>query len=167
MSKLTEFYDGTSPDCDGRKITEIWIEDDDYFEFCHNYVQWLFPLPEPSNFNPDAPLLTEDDVKIFKANPIIQRNLVISFQRFLNFLGLNWTGEAVELLPTFEPIQFKIANHNWFRISRVLNSCRLLGLEKEVVALYNCLKKLHEENGWVSENSFSYWKEAVNGLVEM
>ncbi len=167
MSTLTEFYDGSGVDCDGRKITDIWVEDDDYFEFCHNYVQWLFPLQEPSNFNPDAPLLSEDDIKIFRANPIIQRNLVISFQRFLNFLSLNWTGEVVEPLEPFESILFKMPNHNWFRLTRVMKSCRLLGLENEVVALYKCLKKFHEENGWVSDNSFSYWKEAVNGLVEM
>jgi hypothetical protein len=60
-----------------------------------------------------------------------------------------------------------MANHNWFRISRILKSLRILGCEKEAVAFYKYLKKIHEENGWVSDNSFSYWKEAVNGLVEM
>lgn len=166
MSKLTEFYGGTGEDCEGRKIDRIWIENDAYFEYCHDYVQWLFPLSEPSNFNPDAPLLTEDDVAIFKANPTIQTNLVSSFRRFLAFLGLYYEHEVLECID-FEPIQFKIENHNWFRITRVLKSLRLLGREKEVIAFYKYLKKIHEENGWVSDNSFSYWKEAVDGLVEM
>jgi len=167
MSKITEFYDETGVDCDGRKLSDIWLEDDEYFEYCHNYIQWLFPLPEVSNFNPDAPLLTEDDIKICKVNPIIQINLHYSFLRYMRFFGLGYVAGEVVQTEAFEPILFKIANHNWFRITRVLRSCRLLGLEKEAVAFYKFLKKIHEENGWVSDNSFSYWKEAVDGLVEV
>jgi hypothetical protein len=167
MSKLTEFYDGSGEDDEGRKISRIWIEGDDYFEYCHDYIQWLFPLQEPSNFHPEAPLLTEDDIKVFKANPLIQANLISSFRRFLNFLGLDYKEGQVVETENFEPIQFRIDNHNWFRISRILKSLRLLGCEEQAIAFYKYLKKIHEENGWVSENSFSYWKEAVNGLVEM
>jgi hypothetical protein len=161
MSKLTEFYDESGVDCDGRKIADIWKEDDEYFEYCHNYVQWLFPIPEPSNFNPDAPLLTEDDIKIFKANPTIQLNLRASFHRYLAFFGLVAMNGEVIATEAFEPILFKFANHNWFRITRVLKSLRLLGCEKEATAFYSYLKKIHEEKGWVSDNSFSYWKEAM------
>lgn len=167
MSKLTEFYDLSGVDCDGRKLTDIWMEDDGYFEYCHNYIQWLFPLPEPSNFNPDAPLLSEDDIKIFKANPTIQNNLITSFQTYLNFLGLSYDGEEVVRTDGFMALLFRQPNHNWFRITRILKSLRLLGCEKEAVAFYKFLNQLHNEYGWVSDNSFSYWKEAVDGLVEV
>lgn len=167
MSKLTEFYDESGVDCDGRTLSQIWAEDDGYLEFCHNWVQWLFPLPEPSNFNPDAPLLTEEDIQVFRANPLIQTNLLVSFARYLRFFGLEYLNDVVVQTPEFDSMLFQVANHNWFRISRVLQSLRLLGLEKEAVAFYKFLKGIHEEFGWVSDNSFSYWKEAVNGLVEM
>jgi len=165
MSALTEFYDGFGT-CSSHTINEIWAKNDDFWEYSHDYIQWLFPLPEPSNFNPDAPLLTEDDIKIFKANPTIRCNFLTSFIRFINFLGLDYQSDQVITTEKFEPILFKFPNHNWFRITRVLNSCRLLGFENEAVALFNFLKKMHEEYGWVSNNSFSYWKEAVNGLVD-
>jgi hypothetical protein len=160
MSKLTEFYNGTGEDCEGRKIDRIWIENDSYFEYCHDYIQWLFPLPEPSNFNPDAPLLTEDDITIFKANPIIHANLISSFRRFLAFLGLYYENEVFQC-DGFDANVFKVPNHNWFRITRVLRSLRTLGCEKEAVAFYKYLKKIHEEDGLVNDNSFSYWKEAM------
>ena len=167
MSQLTDFYAALSTDSDGRSIDTIWAEDDDYWEFEHSYIQWMFPLIEPSNFNPDAPLLTDEDIVIFKANPTIQSNLLTSFCRFLTFLGLTYQQDKVIATELFEPILFTMANHNWFRITRVLKSLRLLGFEKEAVAFFKFLKGIHEEYGWISDNSFSYWKEAVSGLVEM
>ncbi len=167
MSTLTEFYNETGVDCDGRTLSEIWAKDDDYWEFSHNYVQWLFPLQEASNFNPDAPLLTDEDIAIFKANPLIQTNLLVSFARYLRFFGLEYKDGEVQKMEDFQALLFMHPNHNWFRITRALKSLRLLGLETETVAFYNFLKKLHEETGWVNEHSFSFWKEAVNGLVEV
>ncbi len=160
MSKLTEFYAETGVDDEGRKISEIWMQNDAYFEFCHDYIQWLFPLREPSNFNPDAPLLTDEDIKIFKANPGIRHNLRNSFIRFLEFLG-------IQNYNTYNKLMFEFPNHNWLRITRVLKSLRLLGLESEAAAFYEFLKKVHEVDGLVTDNSFSYWKEAVDGLVEV
>lgn len=167
MSKLTEFYDESGVDSEGRKLSDIWAEGDDFLEFAHNWVQWLFPLAEPSNFNPDAPIPTEEDIQIFRANPLIQTNLLVSFARYLRFFGLEYVDGEVRATPEFELIVFQIANHNWFRITRVLKSLRLLGLEKEAVAFYKFLHWLHTTCGMVSDNSFSFWKEAVNGLVEM
>jgi hypothetical protein len=65
MSRLVEFYFGRATDSEGRLLHEIWEWGDDDFEEVHDFVQWLFPLPEPSRFNPDAPLLTEEDVASF------------------------------------------------------------------------------------------------------
>lgn len=159
MSELLDFYLNNGTDVEGRKISEILIQNDAYFEFEHSYIQWLFPLTEPSNFNPDAPLLTDEDILLFRVNPDLRNNLRNSLVRFLEFLGIE--------NDTYKKSMFEHANHNWFRITRVLKSLRLLGLENEAVAFYKLLNKIHEEDGLVSENSFSYWKEAVNGLVEM
>lgn len=52
-------------------------------------------------------------------------------------------------------------NHNWFRISRVLVSLRLLGFSEEAQALYRCLEYL-----WMNRdlpafaiNSFKVWRQ--------
>ncbi len=37
-------------------IGEIWAWDDAALEDGHDFIQWLFPLPEPSAFVDDAPL---------------------------------------------------------------------------------------------------------------
>jgi hypothetical protein len=55
MSQLTEFYQGTGLDTEGRTLAQIWAFSDEAMEDDHDFIQWLFPLREPSRFNPDAP----------------------------------------------------------------------------------------------------------------
>ena len=167
MSKITEFYTGGREPHHQHTLAEMWEKDDDFWEYSHSHIQWAFPLNELSNFNPDAPLLTEEDIAVFKSDPKIQLNFLMSFCRFLNFLGLDYQEKKVVETEFFEPIVFKMANHNWPRITRVLKSLVLVGLEQEAVAFYNTLKGFHEQRGWVSDNAFSYWKGVIHGLVEM
>ena len=44
----------------GRLLSHILGFSLDELEFHHDYIQWLFPLPEPSGANPSAPLLSLD-----------------------------------------------------------------------------------------------------------
>ena len=58
---LLRFYRLEGPDARGRTLPEIWAWDAARLEGVHDYIQWLFPLPEPSAFNPHAPILTHGD----------------------------------------------------------------------------------------------------------
>jgi hypothetical protein len=51
------FYSGVEPDHRGRYLHEIQKWPDDQLESVHDYIQWLFPLPERSGFNVSAPVL--------------------------------------------------------------------------------------------------------------
>jgi hypothetical protein len=50
-SRLLAFYRGQAPDDAGRWLKDIWEWDDEQLETTHDFIQWLFPLPEPSRFN--------------------------------------------------------------------------------------------------------------------
>ena len=50
----------------------------------HDFIQWMFPLEEPSQFNPDAPILTLADREAFDDDPVLRDNLLQSFDRFLD-----------------------------------------------------------------------------------
>ena len=56
-SPVVAFYRGEMPDSQGRRLADIQAWDDERLEIVHDYIQWLFPLPERSAFNPKAPLL--------------------------------------------------------------------------------------------------------------
>ena len=46
---LISFYQGIGPDIEGRNIKLIWSWNDALKEKHHDYIQWLFPLPESSD----------------------------------------------------------------------------------------------------------------------
>jgi hypothetical protein len=66
MSRLLDFYRGQARDEDNRLLADLWAWSDADLEEVHDYIQWMFPLPEPSRFNLDAPLLTDDDIAAFR-----------------------------------------------------------------------------------------------------
>jgi hypothetical protein len=166
MSRLLDFYRGTATDSEGRWLRDLWQWNDDDLEAVHDFIQWLFPLPEPSQFNPDAPLLTTDDIAAFRIDAILQSNLRRSFERILSFLGLARTDDGtIKEGPNFTTRAadvWTVPNHNWLRITRILRSLTLLGLEPEAQALYACLNGFHRSRRFpIPESTFRYWTAAV------
>ena len=166
MSQLLDFYRGDGPDAEGRTLEQVLSWDDDSLESVHDFIQWLFPLPEPSQFNPDAPLLTPADIAAFHRDPLLRANLRRSFERILPFLGLaeRADGEVVEG-PNFVKrvgLVWEYPNHNWLRITRILRSLRLLGLESETQALYRRLADLRNRRRYpIDMETFRYWTNAL------
>ena len=61
---IVRFYRGTGFDARGRSLDEVLAWDDERLEDVHDYIQWLFPLDEPSQFTPHAPLLTAESLAV-------------------------------------------------------------------------------------------------------
>jgi hypothetical protein len=166
LSKLIDFYRGDGTDSRGRKLASLWEYSDSQMEGIHDFIQWMFPLREPSRFNPDAPLLTDADVAAFHADPRLRSNLLRSFETFLAFLGLSYADGQVTKASDFEPKRgvFEHPNHNWLRITRVLASTRILGLETPSRAFLAFLEGLHD-SGAVKfpAETFHYWENAARG----
>ena len=166
-SRILEFFRLKKPDSEGRMLEEYWEWENDILEHRHDFVQWMLPLDEPSAVNPDAPLVTEEDRAAFQAEPLLRSSMRRSLEGFLGFLGLEMRrgGRVVKRLDFEQRLYvWRASNHNWLRITRMIKSLRLLGFEKEASEVWKCLRKLHEEDGFVSENSFGYWSEAAEGL---
>ena len=160
MSDLIAFYRGFAPDSEGRWLAEIRAFSDREMELVHDFIQWLFPLREPSQFNPDAPLLTDADVAAFRSDPALREALGRSFARFLAFLGLAIEGDRVVEAPNHADRAdvWRSPNHNWLRITRVLASTRMLGLVAESRAFFDFLEGLHESGtSAIDARTFAYW----------
>jgi hypothetical protein len=152
---LIEFYLNEASNPDGLMIQDIWAMSDEELEFNHDVVQWLFPSIQDSRFNPDAPILTDDEVRLFHSNPRLQENLRTSYHRMMTFFGLHFEDGAVtqvEKKPVWDSF-----NHNWLRITRILKSLTILGLTTEAVALLTWLKAQET----LSSDSMNYWWRAV------
>jgi Opioid growth factor receptor (OGFr) conserved region len=164
MSQLLEFYQGRGLDSEGRTLAQVWDFSDEEMEDHHDFIQWLFPLREPSQHNPNAPLLTEADIAAFRADPTLGTQLLRSFDRFLEFVGLVRHASRIEPGLTFTQKRevWLIPNHNWLRLTRVLHCLRILGLEEESQQLFSCLDQLNERGAArITPSTLSYWKNAT------
>jgi hypothetical protein len=166
VSRLLDFYRGQGADSEGRSLEEIWAWNDHDLEAVHDFIQWLFPLPEPSQFNPSAPLLTDGEIAAFKRDSVLQSNLMKSFERILRFLGLALADDGnVQEADNFSARMSDIwsaPNHNWLRITRILRSLTLLGLSAQAQALYEQLGKYYHSGRFpIPASTFRYWTNAV------
>lgn len=173
-SKIVDFYLGAAPDSEGRKIEQIWSWDYSELEYVHDYIQWLFPLTDASNFNSKAPILTESDIEQFRASDKLKGQLLTSFKTMLGFYGLecieNDNSIEIKLSDTFETRKqewLQWGDHNHLRITRILKSLKLLGLEQYAQAFFRCLEQIYNvERGSIDPRSYQFWKHAVIPTTE-
>ncbi|MBN9026887.1 opioid growth factor receptor-related protein [Kaistia sp. MMO-174] len=168
-SALVRFHAGVATDSEGRRIAEILAWGDDDLERVHDYIQWLFPLPERSGFNPYAPILTPSDIAAFRERADLRTSLHRALQRLLAFYGFAEvkTEDGLEISRTAEFPQkarnwLRPGNHNLLRISRILRALTLLGLEREARSFLAALEALHAEAAdQLGPVAIAYWRRAV------
>lgn len=136
---------------------------DHLLESRHDYIQWFFPLPERSPFNPTAPPLTPAVIAAFRCNPALRDALLAAFLRMLVFYGLGWEkGVAVRDDARWERASRRWwfgFGHNHLRITRILRCLRVLGLEEVAGGFLVGLEGLR---GWggPGERSWMFWDRA-------
>ncbi len=170
---ILAFYQGQSPDSEGRMIETIWSWDIKKLEYTHNYIQWLFPLKEKSRFNWNAPVLNDEVIQAFRTNKQLRTRLIQSLKVMLRFYGLqcNELGDTeINITKSDEYQERKLnwideGNHNYLRITRILTSLKILGLENYAMAFFKCLNQIYLEEGkTIGHVTYAYWKSAVSSL---
>lgn len=169
QSRIVLFYYGDATDHRGRFLDDLQTQTLEGLERTHDYIQWLFPLPERSSVNPDAPSLTESDTQAFWQSEELQANLVRSLMVMLRFFGLELLQAPGSLEirrgETFEErsrLWLTPFNHNFLRITRILRSLHLLGCSEHAAALFACLEAIHRDHhAIIGEKTFRYWKTAI------
>lgn len=146
MSQITEFYVNGGPDNLGRTLHDYLNFSYEDRERVHDYIQWMFPLNEESEYNDSAPILTRDDIQTILREKG-QEPILISFHYFFDFLLEN------------RHLVYGTPNHNWKRISRVIKCLRLFGLATIAYRFWNTSMLLLKDPR--SETVF-YWNEALH-----
>ena len=110
---IERFLAGIGIDRIGRTIDKVLEFDDAYWERTHDFIQWLFPLDEPSQSVRNSLILTDDEIKRIRESETAQANMQRSVLRYKEFLAgtTKWRSGY---------------DHNHLRISRVIKSLRLL-----------------------------------------
>ncbi|KAJ8065999.1 hypothetical protein OCU04_005093 [Sclerotinia nivalis] len=169
---LVSFYRNKTPDTAGRFISQILKWNHGKLEDTHDYIQWLFPLPEESMVS-NAPLVDADVFAAFHSSSELQSLLKNSLVKMLDFYGFEFADDLNEnnlpIIVRSPDFTDKCGNwlvmrdHNHLRISRILRSLRVLGLESEAAAFYKAISDIiyQEHRQIVSCQSAEFWRRAA------
>ena len=150
MDRLIAFWTGVETNQSGHRLRAILDANDDWLEYNHDWVQWLFPLPEPSLAVPESPVLTPLTVACIRNNVEIK--------------ALYW--EAVGRVSSFysnTDVWLRYTDHNHKRITRILRSMKLVLGWADAMLFYEHIKSLTELAGNpVSPHNTSFWDKELD-----
>lgn len=156
-----QFFLGLSPDSRGRLIGDILEFDESEIENNHDFIQWIFPTKEASQYNYSAPQISEMFKDLFLNNEIAQENFCESCRMFLNFIGFDCCNKKDNIITNIKNKKkyYDLPTHNLLRITRVLNSLNQIGKKSCSKKLFIQLEKIRNENPKkVPKDSFEFWK---------
>jgi hypothetical protein len=120
---------------------------DVFWEETHDFIQWLFPLPEPSRAVPSSPVATREDFLELESNPFLRMRSTVATARFLTFLDNTQKWRCA-------------SDHNHLRITRALRSLRLSGRFELSETLYLFVKDVLKDVV-VLDSNMKHWDSAL------
>lgn len=142
------FLEGRGTDAAGRTVFEVLAFGDAALERSHDFIQWLFPLAEPSRAVPDAPVLTTEEADAIRLSVMAQCALAAATDRMASFYRSthDW------LMPN---------DHNHLRITRIIRSLRLVRDDGSADAFRDIiLARVEATRAPISARSRGYWTTA-------
>ncbi|MFC4173798.1 opioid growth factor receptor-related protein [Microvirga sp. GCM10011540] len=148
---LHAYLAGSGTDGRNRTVEDILALPDEALERIHDYIQWLFPLPTRSMAQPNAPVLSEEEIAAIRADEQALANLRRGAARMRRFY------EATDDWLTW-------SDHNHLRITRIIQSLKLLAGDAEARAFHDAVMARHEAAGSpVDPHNLGYWTRALSG----
>jgi hypothetical protein len=148
VSRLGSFLEGDGVDDRGRTVADILAYADAELEARHDFIQWLFPLPEASRAVPGSPILTAAEAAAIRASPAALSSLDAAAKRMLAFYAANdhW---------------LRSHDHNHLRITRIIRSLRLLAGDEAADGFRAGIRALAAEAGApINSTTLRFWDEA-------
>ncbi|TKA26415.1 hypothetical protein B0A54_17171 [Friedmanniomyces endolithicus] len=161
---ILAFYDSEhkapfDPEDPETTFEHVMLWTDSELEHRHDYIQHLFPIPEVSGANPNAPVLTEEVRDAFIADPDLQENMRRAWVMMMAFFGWELATEEMaegahvrvgypvprrHFRDLAEQTWLQHSNHNQLRITRIIRSMRILGLYEEAQMMTSALMDADE-----------------------
>lgn len=147
---IVNFLRGTGTDHILRTYADLLGYNDYEMEKCHDQIQWLFPLHEPSRHADTCPVLLPSTVMEAKQYDEVLENLYTAKVRLEMFLKI---GDFEDVDKQRKWCRYK--NHNILRVTRVIRCLRLFDLNDDAVDFYN--KSIVVADRFLSTNDTKNW----------
>jgi hypothetical protein len=158
------FMRNESPDYKGRKYLDMINWTDQQLESCHDQIQHMFPLHEESRMAVRYPIITKEIAEIAENDSVIQNNMMSALWRMRRVFGI---GEYND-----KNIQYtwcQKGNHNLLRITRIIRSLRIFGLDNLAENFYGCVIDAMFPTGKIdldwAKTTIKYWNKAYQDDV--
>ena len=152
---IIDFLSGDGTDHKGRYYHDTLEWSDVQLEQCHDQVQWIFPLHEDSHMARTWPVVNKEIVEEAKLKGTVIINLNKAADRFEKFLGIGKYSNHAR-----QNLWCRPNNHNLLRVTRIIRSLRLFGLQKRAEEFYHAAMKAQARCG-VWEDTRTYWHKAM------
>tara|TARA_B100000963_G_C22218957_1_gene490716 strand:- start:89 stop:535 length:447 start_codon:yes stop_codon:yes gene_type:complete len=132
---LREFLKNNETDIYHRYISEIWSFNDEQIETTHNFIQFLFPLTQPSKNSLNKIYINSDDLLCeLKSDKKVRESIIYSSNWYFSFLERNQHWQTYY-------------DHNHLRISRVIESLNVIVSNRQANRFYKqvldiCIEEL-------------------------
>ena len=114
----------------------------------HTFIQWLFPLAEPSLSSPGSPTLNADEIAALRGLSAVRENILNS---------ADWYGAFLSRNPHWK-VRY---DHNHLRITRVIKSLRLLVDDVQPKRFRErVFQMLGEDHAIVGQKALEFWNKA-------
>lgn len=149
--KLRMFHKSNAALADGFRRNELLSISDELFESKHGFIQWAFPTPESSRQVSNAPALDLDTAVWLAESTDVSEFLEAMAVRFLEFLAAHdhWRSTY---------------NHNHLRISRALQSLRILHSWELADWFYGKVKELAGESFHLMDAANRHWVHQTSAI---
>jgi hypothetical protein len=162
---IVRFYRGELVHPSGYAIQDVWGFSPAKLEKVHDYIQWIFPLQKPSEHVYDIPVLNPSEIEAFHTDAELRQRVQRSFRMMIEFYGFIMKDDVIVKGAQFREKSRWVypKDHNMARLSRILESLRLLNFEPQARALFQALNGIYQEYRWEIGESMSYWQRTMRG----
>lgn len=155
---LLDFYLLDQPNYEGVNPSGVLDYTLDQLEMCHSWVQWVFPLDEPSAVNPNAPLLTRELIEKLSDSISFKEIFALLADKFYKFLCME---DRNTISNELVPIWITPHNHNFLRITRVIKSALLLKQHNVAEKFYSYAREMYEKYPEIiGDETLKFWVAA-------
>ena len=144
------FFLNNETNSNGVSFNDIQLYTLEELEKKHDYIQWIFPLLEPSQFHKNSPIVSQELVDVLKHDTIFKRNMHKSFD-LMKFFYCNTTHWMKE------------NDHNLLRITRIIKSLSLFGLDGLAEQFFDMISIICANNNFqIPKKTSEFWIDALN-----